>query len=112
MSTVEQRFRLAISRAFKPSAKPTEPLKDVLAAFKTVLKQDVDPDAALMKEVAMDSLDLMEVTTSLDEIYGDIEWEPFFEGAMTRFAMSEHPALTARMIAEYIRNIRSISPAA
>ena len=81
---------------------PTSPLADTLAAFKLVLRQEVDPDAALFKDVAMDSLDLMEVTTTLEEVYGTRDWEPFFEAAMTRFAINQHPALTARMIAEFV----------
>lgn len=100
----ESLFRKAIAKLVKPHevVMPTNAMSDVLSAFKCVLKREVDPDAALLQDVAMDSVDLLEVTIVLDEVYGERDWEPLWDQTKTRFIFNEHPALTARMIAKFL----------
>lgn len=100
----EGMFRKVMAKLVRPNEVlvPTEPLRDVLAAFRTIIHQDVSADDALFRDVAMDSLDLIEVTIALDEVYGERDWQPLFEQAGTRFAINQQPALTPRMMAEYL----------
>lgn len=100
----ESLFRRAIAKLVKPHEEvvPTEPLKDTLAAFKLVLHQEIDPDAELFRDVPLDSVDLVEVTITLDEVYGERDWQPLFDATGIRWTLGEHPALTARMVAVFL----------
>jgi|SRR5882672_2432698 len=107
----ESLFRRAIAKLVRPHevVVPTDPLADTLSAFKLVLHREIHPDAALFHDVPLDSIDLVEVTITLDEVYGERDWQPLFDAAGAKFALNQQPALTARMIAEWLWTTHSRS---
>lgn len=82
-------------------------VKDEIRGVLNKPRLEIADAADLVTDLALDSIDVVELVTALDTIY-DLDpsgWEPFFHAVTTNAIISGHWTLTPAVIAAFVTRL-------